>query len=77
MLSFSVPSAWVMNAPGSVGVTIAPVSAVLPSMFNSLKLSGNDVSGSRRLPPSRSVAGSRGLMSLVAPTCAACASGRS
>src|ERR1700746_3119820 len=46
-------------------------------MLNPLKFSGNTVSGSRRLPPSRSVAGSRGLMSLVVPTCAARACGRS
>src|SRR5579884_959152 len=40
-------------------------------MFNSLKFDGNSVSASRRLPPSRRVAGSRALMSLVAPTRAA------
>ena len=76
-MSFSVPSAWVINAPGSVGATTELVSAVLPSMFSPLKFSGNAVSGSRRSPPSRSVAGSLGLMSLVVPTCAAYACGRS
>ena len=56
------------NARGMVAFSMPPTSAELPSMCNVLKFDGNSVSASRRSPPSRSVAGFCGLMSLVAPT---------
>src|ERR1700694_2376785 len=53
-----------------VGLSIEETSPELPSMCKLLKLEGTSVSPSRRFPPSCSVAGSRGLISLVVPTSA-------
>src|SRR5262245_42159710 len=56
------------NARGNVAFIIEATSAELPSMLRMLKFGGKSPRASRRLPPSRSVAGSRGLTSLVVPT---------
>src|SRR6185312_1794665 len=61
-----------LKARGRVAFIIAATSAELPSMCKMLKFGGKSVSASRRLPPSCSVAGSCGLMSLVVPICALC-----
>src|SRR3954468_21621607 len=58
------------NARGIVAREMAAASAVGPLMCMVLKLSGKLVSARRRSPPSCSVAGSCGFMSLLVPTLA-------
>src|ERR1700744_3763791 len=57
-----------VNARGSVDFSIEETSALLPSMCRMLKFGGNSLNAKCRSPPSRKVAGSCGLMSLLVPT---------